>query len=169
MNIFVLDLDPAVAARMQCDKHVVKMVLESAQMLSAAHRVLDGTDTHDSSPFPFLKITHNNHPCTVWVRQSAANYQWLYDHFKALSDEYTYRYYKLHKSWWKLGVALSNLPANIPSGGLTPFAQAMPDEYKHDDPVVAYRQYYVGEKSKFLRYRNRRRPAWLEDMLDEAA
>ena len=83
MNIFYIDTCPVKAAQMQCDKHVVKMVLESAQMLCAAHHVLEG-----GAPVPY-KLAHKNHPSTVWVRSNSKHYDWLYRHFKALSDEYT--------------------------------------------------------------------------------
>lgn len=169
MNIFVLDLDPAIAARMQCDKHVVKMPLECAQMLSTAHRELDTYPSAIAHDSPIYLSTHKHHPCNKWLRQSTANYQWLYEHFKALCDEYSYRYYKLHMSWFKLSEVLKTPPAAMPVSGLTPFAQAMPDEYKCDDPVVAYRRFYVADKRDFLDYRKRRRPAWLVDMLDAAA
>lgn len=167
MNIFVLDLDPTLAAQMQCDKHVVKMPLECAQMLSTAHRELDtfpSSIAHDSSIY---RSTHKHHPCNRWLRQSAANYHWLYDHFEALCAEYSYRYYKLHMSWFKLSAALKSPPSRIPDCEMTPFAQAMPDEYKHDDPVVAYRRFYIADKRDFLDYRKRQRPAWLEDAIDE--
>lgn len=168
MNIFILDLDPTLAAQMQCDKHVVKMPLECAQMLSTAHHVC-GSPCHDSSSLPFYKLAFKNHPCSIWVRQSAANYHWLYDHFEALCAEYSYRYYKLHMSWFKLSAALKSPPSRIPDCDMTPFAQAMPDEYKHDDPVVAYRRFYIADKRDFLDYRKRQRPAWLEDAIDAAA
>ena len=168
MNIFILDRDPAIAARMQCDKHVVKMPLESAQMLCTAHQV-HGSKYHDSSS-PFYRLAFKNHPCSIWVRENSANYLWLYAHFKALCAEYKFRYFRDHMSWLKLCDALATPPAGVPDDDvLTPFAQAMPDEYKNPDAVLAYRQYYVGEKYRFLNYRNRRRPVWLEDMLDAAA
>ena len=160
MNIFVLDEDPQEAARMQCDKHVVKMTLESAQMLSVAHRVCD----YDTLPKDSViyGVSHQHHPCTQWVMKSVANYMWLFDHFKALADEYTYRYYLEHKSWWTLGDALSDAPKNIADIGLTPFAQAMPQQYKDDDAVVAYRNFYKTEKHDFLKYRKRLAPSWLQ-------
>ena len=163
MNIFVLDQDPIVAAQMQCDKHVVKMPLECAQMLSAAHRALD----YDTLPTdsPIYHLTHQNHPCTRWAMQAADNYRWLYEHFRGLTDEYTYRYYLEHKSWWKLSNILAKPPKNIREASLTPFAQAMPDEYKHDDAVVAYRRFYVADKRNFLKYRKRPVPQWLEESL----
>ena len=94
MNIFYLDRHPIKAAQMMCDKHVVKMILESAQMLSTAHRVLDGDEYADE--VGLYKMAHKNHPSTIWVRSSLENYTWLYDHMVALMVEYTYRYGKHH-------------------------------------------------------------------------
>ena len=89
MNIFYLARDPEIAAQMMCDKHVVKMILESAQMLSTAHRVLDGDEYANSHGL--YKMAHKNHPSTIWVRSSVKNYMWLYDHMIALMNEYTHR------------------------------------------------------------------------------
>lgn len=155
MNIFVLDRDPVIAAQMQCDKHVVKMILESAQMLSTVHRQYGNDDVQ------LYKSTHKHHPCTLWAAASRSNYRWLYDHFRALNDEYFYRYYRGHLSWTKLSNVLADPPAAMRDEDATPFAQAMPDEYKHDDPVVAYRAYYRNEKADLLTYTKRERPSWL--------
>jgi hypothetical protein len=92
MNIFYLDRDPVIAAQMMCDKHVVKMILESAQMLSTAHRVLDGDEY--ANKMGLYKLAHKNHPSTIWVRTSSENYRWLFNHYDALMQEYTYRYDK---------------------------------------------------------------------------
>ena len=160
MNIFYIDSDPNTAARAMTDKHCVKMILESAQLLSTAHRVLDGTPTTRFSksgarlkrydhPWPIYKATHINHPSAVWVRESASNYEWLYSHFLALCVEYTRRYDKVHKSFRELSEYLSQLPANIPHIGPTPVKLAITDKKWHRDcPVASYRAYYVGEKLK---------------------
>ena len=155
MNIFVLDTCPTIAAQMQCDKHVVKMPLECAQMLSTVHR------HYGSDDFQLYKSTHKHHPCTLWAATSRANYAWLFDHFRALNDEYFHRYYKYHLSWTKLRDVLAEPPAQMRDDDLTPFAQAMPDEYKHDDAVVAYRAYYINEKANLLTYTKRDQPTWL--------
>ena len=155
MNIFVLDTDPTIAAQMQCDKHVVKMPLECAQMLSTVHR------HYGSDDFQLYKSTHKHHPCTLWAATSRANYAWLFDHFRALNDEYKYRYGNTHLSWFKLQAVLAEPPAQMRDDDLTPFAQAMPDEYKHDDAVVAYRAYYINEKANLLTYTKRDQPIWL--------
>jgi hypothetical protein len=155
MNIFVLDTCPTIAAQMQCDKHVVKMPLECAQMLSTVHRHYGSDDAQ------LYKSTHKHHPCTLWAATSRANYAWLFDHFRALNDEYFHRYYKNHLSWTKLRDVLAEPPAQMRDDDPTPFAQAMPDEYKHDDAVVAYRAYYINEKANLLTYTKRDQPTWL--------
>ena len=150
MNIFVLHHDPQVAAEMMCDKHVVKMILETAQMLCtviASH----GCDT------PY-RPTHKKHPCTIWAGESRANWNWLVSHGLALCSEYTKRYNKVHKServikWCRD----SNI--NLSCVRLTPFAQAMPEEYKNECPITAYRAYYRGEKSHFAKWKTQA-PYW---------
>lgn len=142
MNIFVLHRNPETAAKYACDKHVVKMILESSQMLCSAH---------PPSRAPY-KRTHYNHPCSVWVRESIDNYNWLLEHAEALSAEYTRRYGKVHKSSKVIAWCRRNKPRIIQQG-LTPFAQAMPDQYKHRNPVRAYRAYYLGEKSRFAKWK----------------
>jgi hypothetical protein len=152
MNIFFLDNDPKLCAQYHCNKHCVKMLLELAQMLSFSHRILDGVKeikkvnnrtktiyrlpNHDDVIY---KATHINHPCAVWVRESIDNYQLTYDIFRYLCEEYTYRYGKIHKSERLLFNILSNSPTNIPELGLTKKPQAMPDKYKCDDTIQAYR------------------------------
>lgn len=156
MNLFVLDKTPELAARLHCDKHVVKMILETAQMLSTAHHELDGVGV----PMGLYKATHRNHPCSIWVRTTRSNYLWAYRLFKALCAEYTHRYGKVHLCWMKLGFTLQDPPTNLSDGPLTPHAQAMPDIYRHTDPVVAYRRYYLGEKSSILNWTRRSVPDW---------
>ena len=135
MNIFYLDRDPAEAARMQCDRHVVKMILETAQLLSTAHHELDGES-------PAYKPTHKNHPSAVWVRSSAAAYGWAWKHLRALGVEYYKRYGKHHKTIREHITALGRLPYNIPEGDFTDPPQCMYDDCKHEDTVIAYQQYY---------------------------
>ena len=150
MNIFVLDESPMLAAEYHNDKHVVKMILESVQILSTVRRKY-GLD----APY---KPTHANHPCTLWTGESSANYQWLWDLAFWLGQEYTRRYGRMHKSATLLSSVYDCEP--IPKGRLTPFAQAMPDQYKHPNPVKAYRNYYLGEKREMSRWTNRATPVW---------
>lgn len=162
MNIFVLNEDPVQAAKDQCDKHVVKMILETAQMLSTTQRWFYEDDY--CNRVGYYKIAHINHPCTIWARTDASNYQWLYEHFVALCDEYTKRYGKVHLTDTKLRDKLSYIPGDMPSSypnKTTPFAQAMPDEYKDPtDAVKAYRNYYIGEKSGFAKWEYSETPDW---------
>ena len=160
MNIFYLDKDPREISEMQCDKHCVKMILESAQMLSTAHRILDGDEYADKHKL--YKATHKNHPSTVWTRASSGNYNWHFDLFKAMLGEYTFRYGKLHKCM-DLFRSLENWPTNIPRKEFTSPPQCMPEEYKCEDTVQAYRNYYKGEKSGFAKWKAREVPTWFRD------
>mgnify|MGYP003652557615 CR=1 FL=1 len=150
MNIFYLHEDPYHCATMHCDKHVVKMVLESAQMLSTAHRILDGDEFADRNSL--YKAAHVKHPSSIWVRQSAKNYQWLVDLWNGLGREYSLRYGgKVHKSATLSG--LKTMPVNIPQDAeFSPPPQCMPDEYKQEDTVQAYHDYYCAEKASFARW-----------------
>ena len=158
MNIFYFDECPVVSAEAQPDKMLVKMPLETAQMLCTAHRVLDGDEYADEHGL--YKEAYKNHPCTIWARESRGNYEWLYIHFLALAMEYTYRYGKEHLSYTKLHEPLEKHPDNIHRGDMTPLAQAMPDEYKNDNPVVAYRDYVIHEKHYAKWEKNREKPKW---------
>lgn len=147
MNIFFIHDNPVTAAKAMTNKHVVKMILESAQLLSTAHHILDGED----SPYKDLlyRQTHHNHPSSVWVREASANYLWLYEHFVALGNEYTERYGKIHKSIRQLGDILKNTPTNIPQQTMTPVKLAIAGtEWHSEDPVLSYRNYYIHEKVK---------------------
>ena len=144
MNIFYFNEDPVIAAKSQPDKMLVKMPLETAQMLCTAHRLLDGDEYADS--VGLYKKAYMNHPCTIWARECSGNYYWLYKHFIALGNEYTYRYQRTHASLAKLSDALYVMPKNITRGLMTPVAQAMPDEYKNDCSLQAYWNYYIDAK-----------------------
>jgi hypothetical protein len=158
MNIFYLDPSPTISAIYQPDKMLVKMVLESAQMLSTAHRVLDGEEKSDE--LNLYKKTHENHPCNVWVRESGGNYLWLYYHFIALGNEYQYRYDKEHKSISSLSKSLYNLPDNIVGHEMTPHKLCMPDEYKTNDLVRSYRNFVIATKDYAKWENGRKRPTW---------
>lgn len=171
MNIFVLDNDAATSARMMCDKHVVKMILESCQLLSTAHHVLDGEELYVNSgkrkyktyiciKKNICKATMINHPCTIWVRETRANYIWLWRHAYALCKEYTRRYNKIHVMEQMLLNELHDPPTKITKGKITPFAQAMPDQYKDANAVVAYRKYYINEKVRFAKWQYSEEPEW---------
>jgi len=145
MNIFHLSNDPVISAKAMTNKHIVKMVVELAQLLSTAHWVIDPETPYSGTLY---KVTHQNHPSAVWIRQSDSNYLWAYKHFCALCEEYTDRYSKVHKTDQQLRHTLGHYPSGIPQGKQTTFRMAMPDIYQKDDPVQAYRMYYVKEKIK---------------------
>ena len=187
MNIFYLDHNPVEAARSHLDKHVVKMILEYAQLLSTAHRVLDGVLTvglsksgrkrkqyvlNDQRDQVLYSATHINHPSAVWVRQNKANYDFLYALFVSTCDEYTYRYGKTHLTDSKLREALHEFPKNIYSDdklhvwhGPTP---AMPDECKiTGDHLASYRKYYIDKKADMAMWTNREPPEWFINGIKE--
>lgn len=156
MNIFILSLDPKEAARFHCNKHVVKMVVESAQIMCSA-LTINGISSD------CYRSTHSHHPCVLWAAKSTGNFHWLYQLFIALCDEYNKRYGRIHKSY---GVVLNSnaiqsyLKKSIEP--MTSFVQAMPDEWKQrDDVVLAYRCFYIAEKSRFAKWSPRALPpAW---------
>jgi hypothetical protein len=184
LNIFYLDHDPAKAAEMMVDKHVVKMILESAQLLSTAHRLLDGRQTVEERYVPgsippryrkikrwilddarenvIYKATHMNHPSAVWTRASVENYLWLVEHFYALMNEYMHRYKKVHACNGQLAYMLQSPPHNLRDYDMTPMPSAMADEYKiSDDPLTNYRNYYKIGKSSMHKWTNRQPPEWI--------
>jgi hypothetical protein len=169
MNIFAVHHDPCVAATQLCDKHVVKMIVEGCQMLSTNHR-LSGSHVVYTLPVKLYKQAFQNHPCTVWARHNKENYMWLAEHTLELCYEYRRRYGKTHaceimSHWFTI-----YYPLRIPDGDLTPFAQAMPDEFKvPNDSVAAYRKYYIGAKAKIAKWKFTNPPDWYTEGLTNAA
>ena len=177
MNIFYIDKDPVQAAQWMVDKHVVKMILESAQLLSTAHRLLDGREVEgksktgrkarrwvlDDDREPIIyQATHINHPSAVWCRQSVENYNWLVDHFFALMNEYTHRYGRKHKCFGDLSYMLASPPKNLEEWFWTSMPSAMADEYIiSDDSLTNYRNYYKLGKIKMHKWTNRQPPEWI--------
>lgn len=152
MNIFILSEDPIQAARYQCNKHVVKMILESAQLLVTAF-------PEGETPY---KHTHFNHPCAKWTRQSIANYEWLLSHAIELCNEYTRRYDRVHKTE---NIIKSLKRPNLPNIGMTEFVRAIKEPWKSQSNkmsiVDAYRHYYLGDKARFAKWEPRtREPSW---------
>jgi len=154
MNIFVLDWDVKKCAMYHNDKHVVKMILETAQLLCGVHHMTESP----SENVPY-KLSHKNHPCSIWARESMDNYLWLCELGMELCAEYTFRYGKRHKSQQVIEWCIDNRP-NIPEEGFTVPAKAMPDQYKVEDVVQSYRNYYLGEKKSFCNWKNRSVPSW---------
>jgi hypothetical protein len=160
MNIFVLDENPEVAAVYHGDKHVVKMIVETAQLLSTAHHY------YNSPIAPLVyKKTHVNHPSTIWVRTNSTNYTWAFALLKFLLKEYTHRYGKIH-STSSLVDNLSHIPQGMPiTTNITPFALAMPDQYKiKGNAVESYRQYYLHEKQSVWSWKKREIPFWMSNL-----
>ena len=155
MNIFLLDTDTKKCAQYHCDKHVVKMILETAQLLCGVHHM-----TNQITEAPY-KLSHKNHPCSIWARESLSNYLYLCELGLELCKEYTYRYGKRHKSQDVIEWCLINKP-NIADKEFTEPARAMPDEYKSNCVVESYRNYYIGEKSKIAVWKNRETPEWFK-------
>jgi hypothetical protein len=147
MNIFILDKNPAIAASQVFDAHSVKMPLESVQMLSTNIQTLLQENEY-SSIQNLMKPTHSNHPCTIWARSSVENFKWLVDHTSALFKEYTVRYGKRHvRENYHLELfpyyeRCMDILKNDGLIAITPFAQAMPDQFRCSDAVVAYHRYY---------------------------
>ena len=151
MNIFFLDEDIKKCAEYHVDKHCVKMILESAQLLCGVHWVAGG-----EAPY---KLSHKNHPCSIWARESLSNYFLLCELGYELCKEYTYRYGKRHKSQDVIEWCMTHRP-NIIDKGLTEQPKAMPEQYKTNSVVESYRNYYMGEKSGFAVWKNRDTPNW---------
>lgn len=183
MNIFVLDESPVMSAQMLCDKHCSKMIVESGQMLSTAHRMLDGKMVRrpsksgktmvkhwildDDRDELLYKAVHMGHPCTVWSMVSEENYRWHYEHFVAMGEEFAMRRGKQHLTYTLLKEALAASPRNIPKTGLTEFAVAMkqfPDCVVPGNPVKSYRNYYVNAKSFAKWDWGRPAPEWFTEM-----
>ena len=148
MNIFVLDEKPKLAAQYHCDRHVVKMTLETAQILST---VLGG---------PY-KPAFKNHPCVKWAGRTTGNFMWLWHLGMRLGEEYWWRYNKQHKSALVIADMRLTPDVCVDDGPVTSFALAMPNQYKGICPVKAYRSYYRGEKFSFATYTNRAVPDWM--------
>jgi hypothetical protein len=155
MNIFVLDKNITRCAEYHVDKHVVKMILESTQLLNNA------LIANDPSYVPVYRQTHKNHPCSLWSSKSRSNFDWLVDLSLALSEEYTYRYSKIHKCTSIIKqFKKSQSRLQIPDVGLTEFAKCMPDPYKVDDPIESYRNYYRTDKAYIAKWSKRNIPVW---------
>lgn len=179
MNIFYLDHNTQNCAEMHVDRHCVKMILEYAQLLSSAHRVLDGSlltgisdkgrkntswilddDRHDI----LYKATHINHPSAIWARKGAQQYRWLHNLLIDLCKEYTHRYGKIHKVersglLWKLESLPKNIHTDVFWSEPTP---AMPEQYRvAGDSIQSYKNYYLGDKSHMFKWKNRSTPDWI--------
>ena len=177
MNIFYLHEDPIQNAKWHIDKHIVKMPIEYAQLMSTAHRLLDGEmylgktaigrnikrwRLHDEREDILYKASHINHPSAIWVRESIENYFQMYKLYMAVLAEFTNRYGKVHGSS-KPSIALIRPPSNIPMVKGTQLPQCMPEICKvKNNPILAYRNYYIVEKNSFASWKNREIPEWFQ-------
>lgn len=181
MNVFYLNEDPKQCALEHNDKHVVKMIIEYAQLMSTAHRILDGEQYLDKTANgrnikrwklsdlredKLYKASHINHPDAIWARKCTGNYEYLWQLFNALCDEYIHRYGRVHETDRKLRGALLCPPQNIPQGNMTEPPQAMPEHCKASDAVTAYKKYYIIEKKRFSTWKNRSIPAWYAEAME---
>ena len=176
MNIFYLHPEPEICAQQHVDKHVVKMILEYAQLLSTSHRVLDGLEIlttsgsgrktkrwqlPDERDAILYEATHIQHPSAIWTRQRNENYAFLWELFRCLLDEYTFRYEKVHATSRLLN-PLQNLPNGISSKGFIEPTPAMPEQYRvSGDSIKSYRNYYQGEKTRMFSWKKRGMPDWI--------
>jgi len=179
MNIFYLHNDPQTCAELHCDKHVVKMIIEYAQLLSTAHRMLDGDEyiemsaknrrvkrwrLSDYREAALYKACHMNHPSAIWTRQSDANYQYLYELWKHLCEEYTNRYGRIHATQNKLINYLDRIPDNIPKAPFTeppPAMKLYPQCIVKNDSIQSYINYYREAKAHFAKWTNRPVPQFM--------
>ena len=177
MNIFYLHEDPIQNAKWHIDKHIVKMPIEYAQLMSTAHRLLDGEmylgktaigrnikrwKLYDEREDILYKASHINHPSAIWVRESIENYFQMYKLYMAVLSEFTNRYGKIHGSS-KPSIALIRPPSNIPMVKGTQLPQCMPEICKvKNNPILAYRNYYIVEKNSFASWKNREIPEWFQ-------
>ena len=165
MNLFILSLIQKEIAEYMMDKHISKILLEAVQMLCSAKRILDPDDESNERIY---KLAHKNHPVTIWCRKSKANFIWTLDLVEELHKEWKYRYghpeTKMHKSYIVSLYLRENIPndSKFEENGLTPFALAIPDKYKTDDPVLSYRNYYMSEEKQKIASWNilREKPDW---------
>jgi len=180
VNIFYVHQEPKICAQQHVDKHVVKMILEYAQLLSTAHRILDGVEyvgksksgrkatrylLSDDREHHLYLASHLNHPSAKWTRHSACHYRWLFKLWIELMREYNYRYGKIHSAA-RLIPYLKELPKNIPENGFSAPWRAMPEEFKADrsEPdytIKSYRAYYLGAKTSMFKWKNRPQPEWI--------
>jgi len=157
MNIFYLDKEPRLCAQYHVDKHVVKMIVETAQLLSTTHWVSGG-----EGPY---RQTHKNHPSAIWTRSNKSNYIWLCELGMELCKEYTHRYGKTHKTQQHLEWLSTNIP-NIPEGEFTQPTLAMPDTFICDDNILAYRKYYTHGKKHLHSWKKREQPKFILEGVD---
>lgn len=161
MNIFYLDPNPIKCAEYHCDKHVVKMILETTQLLCSAHHLHPNGDYE-----PVYRLTHKNHPSAIWTRASLSQYKWLCELGLYLCFEYSKRYLKTHKCRSYLEELYIQLP-DIDDYGIIQPPSCMPDSCKVEDTVQSYRNYYIKEKSYMAKWNYSETPQWYTEGLQK--
>lgn len=181
MNIFYLSENAKACAEMHCDRHVVKMIIEYAQLMSTAHRILDGEEYIDTTANGrkikrwrmkdeqlengLMKASHVNHPSAIWTRWSRQNYFWLNTMWYYLLREYTHRYGK-HHACEKYELLLYLFPKNLPDRTFEDPPPAMPDYCKvAGNSIASYHKYYINEKVRFATWKNRKVPDWFAEAI----
>jgi hypothetical protein len=166
MNIFAIDQNPEIAARHLVDRHVGKLVLESNQILTNcfSDNQLARSDCPRTQVGTIRKHSYPHHPCCKWVQESKSNMRWLISHALELDRERMARFNK-NKEHFSLAFikwcAININDSRVPEGGLTPFCQAMPEEFKNKDAIIAYRNYYKFGKVHLHKW-TRNKPNWIE-------
>ena len=165
MNRFLINYSPELCARDMCDKHVVKMPLEEAQMLCTTVRLHAPEYAEEAGLY---RAVHQKHPCTIWAGQTRANYLYSLDMFREMCREYTYRYGKVHASW-RLYDALVDAAQYVPDGNITPHPECFSE---HTDlksgrpwPIQSYRKFYMTKQKRFkMVWTKRDMPEWFVPM-----
>jgi hypothetical protein len=176
VNIFYIHEEPKICAEMHVDKHCTKIVIEYAQLMSTAHRLLDGTPYLDKTANGrsikrwrlegenetiMMKASHINHPSAIWARATRENYIWLHQLWHYLCKEYTYRYGKVHAVEKRMSNALYLPPENIKKCKFYEPTPAMPDDVKVvGNSLASYRNYYNKNKTHLANWKNRPVPEW---------
>lgn len=182
MNIFDINENVELCASEHIDLHVIKMCTEYAQLLSTAHRVLDGHETtvlsqngrriktwmfDDIRDYQYYKSCHVNHPSNIWVRKRASHYRWLFNLWRSLNREYTFRYGKIHKTMRVLHDSLYKLPQNISHEGAFerpyPAMSKYPECVVEGDNIKSYRNFYWADKQSFATWKKRDKPEWWKE------
>ena len=156
MNIFYVHADPIIAAQQLADDHIRKMQIESAQMCCTTH-----WESGSEAPY---KRAHKNHPSTIWTRQSIQHYNWLVEHGLEICREFELRYGKLHATQKVLEWCKDNKP-NIPDNGFVAPPKCMPEEFRVEDTIESYKNFYINDKVKVKQLDWKkipsRKPTWI--------
>ena len=160
MNLFILSRSKKRIAKYMMDKHISKIILEAVQMLCTAKRVNESFESNKLMDKILYKMTHKNHPVSIWCRESLGNYMWVIELIEEMHKEWRkrYKHNKTHKSYL-VSLYLKEFPPIFTKTEMTPFVLAMPEIYKCEDPIESYRKYYISKKN-IATWKNREKPYW---------